>query len=515
MDLITSSFVTVFSPGNLLLMLAAIVGGLVAGALPGFTATMAVALLVPFTFTMDPTTGLIVLGAIYMSAIYGGSFSAILINTPGTPSSIGTTFDGYPMAKKGEGEKAITTATISSVIGGLVGVVALLFLSPPLAQIALKFGPPEYFWIAIFGLTIISSLSSGSLAKGFLGGLIGLLLSAIGIAPIGGDIRFTFGRPELQGGIPLVVALIGFFTIPEILSMVAHGHKAHAAASDETGYKKRKGVFWQTAREVFAQPGNLIRSSILGTIIGILPGAGGNIANLVAYNETKRVSKHPEKFGTGIIDGVIATESSNNATVGGGLIPLLTLGVPGTPVDAVIFGALMLQGLNPGPQLFTQNADIVYSFILSLFVATLLMAPIGILGGRWLNRFVTKVSLRYLAPSILFLAILGSYAIDNSLPEVFMMLIFGVIAYVLRELGFDAGPIVLGLILGPLAEQGLVQSMLMGTALAQPWLILFTRPISIVLIIMSLVSAAWPIVVAYRKRRKAGAQAEVKEYAQS
>ncbi len=511
MDLIASSFATVFTPGNLLLMLAAIVGGLVAGALPGFTATMAVALMIPFTFTMNPTTGLIVLGAIYMSAIYGGSFSAILINTPGTPSSIGTTFDGYPMAKKGEGEKAIVTATVSSVIGGLVGVVALLFLSPPLAQIALKFGPPEYFWVAIFGLTIISSLSSGSLAKGWLGGCIGLLLSAIGIAPIGGDIRFTFDRPELQGGIPLVVALIGFFTIPEILSMVARGHKAQVAAD----YVKRKGVFWQTTRQVLAQPGNLLRSSILGTIIGILPGAGGNIANLVAYNETKRASKHPEKFGTGIVDGVIATESSNNATVGGGLIPLLTLGVPGTPVDAVIYGALMLQGLRPGAQLFTENAGIVYAFILSLFVATLLMAPIGIYGGRWLNRFINKVSLRYLAPAILFLAILGSYAIDNSIPEVFMMLIFGVIAYVLRELGFDAAPIVLGLILGPLAEQGLVQSMLMGTAMAQPWLILFTRPISIILIVLSLVSAAWPLVVAYRKRRRDAEQAEVKSYAQS
>ncbi len=497
----------VFLPYNMLLMLAGIVGGLIAGALPGFSATMAVALIVPFTFTMNPTSGLITLGAIYMAAIYGGSFSAILINTPGTPSSIGTTFDGYPMAKKGKGWEAIITATVASVLGGLFGVLVLLFLAPPLAKVALRFGPPEYFWAAIFGLTIIASLASKSLLKGIIGGLFGLVLGMIGIDPVGGDVRFTFGIPQLQSGVALIVALIGFFCIPEVLTMVKEGNKAY----NTVGYQKKKGALLATTREIFRMPGNLLRSSVIGTIIGIIPGAGGNIANLVAYNEAVRASKHPEKFGTGIIDGVVATETSNNATVGGGLVPLLTLGIPGTPVDAVIYGALLLQGINPGPELFTTRANITYAFILSLFVATILMMPIGLYMGNMLHRMVSRVSLRFLAPSILFLSILGSYAIRNSVFDVAVMLTVGLAGYAVKELGFHPGPITLGLILGPMAEEGLLQATLMGKALPHPWMIFFNRPFSQVLIALSLISILWPLISRAVKRSK-GKEAAYEKY---
>lgn len=473
---------------NLFFVLAGTVAGMIVGALPGLTATMAVALLVPFTYTMGPVSGLVTLGAVYMGCIYGGAFSAILINTPGTPSSIGTTFDGYPMARQGRGEEAIVAATVASAFGGIVGVTALIFLSPPLTKIALSFGPAEYFWVGVFGLTIISSLSSGSFLKGMTGAAFGVLISTIGIAPIGGDVRFTFGVASMQGGIELIVILIGLFCIPELLSMVFQGSHEKEALQ----YRRQRGILRETTMKVLSKPVNLIRSSIIGTFIGILPGAGGNIANLVAYNEAKRNSKQPEKFGTGIIDGVVATESANNAVVGGGIIPLVTLGIPGAPPDAIIYGVLMLHGLRPGPELFSTRADITYTFMLALGLSAIVMVPVGIYGGRLLSRFVSTLPVRFLVPGIAILTIIGSYAIRNNYTDVFLMLLFGLIGFGLRYLGFQPAPIVLGLILGPLMETGLVQSYLIGQGYANPWFALVANPISWVLIAMSIFSFAWP-----------------------
>jgi len=487
-----------FTFQNLLLVIAGTVAGMIVGALPGLTATMAVALLVPFTYTMSAIGGLVTLGAIYMGCIYGGAFSAILINTPGTPSSIGTTFDGYPMARQGRGEEAIIAATVGSCIGGLFGVVCLIFLSPPLADIALKFGPAEYFWVGVFGITIISSLSAGAFLKGITGAAFGILISTIGIAPIGGDVRFTFGMPAMQGGVELIVILIGLFCIPELLNLVTQGE----SQSERVEYKRARGVLGKTTRHVLSMPGNLIRSSIIGTVVGILPGAGGNIANLVSYNEAKRASKTPEKFGTGIIDGVVATETANNAVVGGGMIPLVTLGIPGAPPDAIIYGVLMLQGLRPGPELFSERADITYTFMLAVGLSAIVMVPVGIYGGRLLSRFVATLSTRYLVPGIAILTMVGSYAIRNNFLDVILMLVFGVIGFGIRRLGFTAPPIVLGLILGPLMETGLVQAYLSGKAYASPWFALFVNPISWVLIAMSLFSFLWPYFGAFRGRLK-------------
>jgi putative tricarboxylic transport membrane protein len=488
----------VVSLQNLLLVVAGTVAGMIVGALPGLTATMAVALLVPFTYAMDAVSGLVLLGAIYMGCIYGGAFSAILINTPGTPSSIGTTFDGYPMARQGRGEEAIVAATVGSAFGGIFGVIALIFLSPPLASIALRFGPPEYFWVGVFGLTIISSLAAGSFLKGITGAAFGVLISTIGIAPIGGDVRFTFGVPAMQGGVDLIVILIGLFCIPEVLTIVSKGIGGHTAVE----YRRTKGVLWDTTKKVLSQRANLIRSSVIGTFIGILPGAGGNIANLVSYNEARRASKTPEKFGTGLVDGVVATETANNAVVGGGIIPLVTLGIPGAPPDAVIYGVLMLQGLHPGPELFAERADITYTFMLALGVSALVMVPIGIYGGRLLTRFVATLPARYLVPGIGILTIVGSYAIRNNFTDVILMLAFGVVGYALRYLGFHAAPIVLGLILGPIMEAGLVQTYLMGQGYSWPWLALFVNPISWVLIAMSFLSFLWPYFGSLKQRLK-------------
>jgi putative tricarboxylic transport membrane protein len=313
---------------------------------------MAVAVLVPFTFAMAPASGLIALGAIYTGAIYGGAFAAILVNTPGTPSSIATTFDGYPMAKRGDGGLAVTLATIASVCGGLIGAVSLILLAPPLANVALAFGPTEYFWLAVFGLTLISALSVGNTVKGLIGACLGLLLSAIGVAVVGGDVRYTLNSQMLLGGIDITSALIGLYCVPVIIDLVATKAPHLKVIEVEQGIR-----FFEALRLSMTRKFNLLRSSVIGTAVGILPGAGGSIAGLIAYSEARRTSKHPERFGTGEPDGVIATESANNATVGGGFIPTLVLGIPGTPPDAIILGALLVQGIKIGPTLFNDQAD--------------------------------------------------------------------------------------------------------------------------------------------------------------
>lgn len=490
----------VFQPAGLVLVVLGVSAGILVGALPGLTATMAIALLVPFTFTMDPIHGLAMLGGIYVGAIYGGSFSAILINTPGTPSAIATTFDGFPLAKRGEAYRAIVTATVASVIGGLIGVVFLLFLSPPLARISLKFGPPEFFWLAVFGLTIIAAVSPRSTLKGLIGGVIGLLIATVGIAPIEGAVRYNFGTVALQNGISLIPALIGFFCIPEVLRMVEDSSSSKSVVP----YKRQRRMVRRVFFAMIRKPWLLIRSSIIGTVVGIIPGAGGNIAGLLGYNEAVRASKNKERFGKGAWEGVAATESANNAEVSGSLIPLLTLGVPGAPPAAVLFGALLLQGMRPGMDLFTEHGRITYAFMFSLVLANLAILPLGLLLGGAAAKLLQKVRIQTMAPVIVFLSMIGSYAIYNNIADVYTMIVTGLVAHALRKAGFQPGPIVLGMILGPIAEQGLLQSILMGRAAGSPVGIFFTRPISFVLIALTVISIVTPIIVNRREQHGKG-----------
>ena len=485
-----AGLIDLLSPMTLLLVFVGTVAGMALGAMPGLSATMGLALLVPFTFAMEPGPGLVLLGAYYMGAIYGGSFTAILVNAPGTPSSIATAFEGYRMTKQGRSEEAIVAATVGSVVGGLVGVLFLLFLAPPLADFSLRFGPQEYFWVAVFGLTIIIGMSTGSVLKGLIGGALGILLGTVGIAPVGGDVRFTFGEPTLQGGVPLVPALIGLFTIPEVIKLVARRAREFDVQQDTTDEPRNA---MQMATDLVRRPRNVLKSSVIGSLIGILPGAGGSVANLVAYNEAKRTSKHPEEYGHGSAEGVVAAESANNGTVGGGFIPTLTLGVPGTPPDAIVLGVLLLQGLRPGADLFTQSGDLVYTFAFALALSALMMAPVGLIGGRALQRGVVRLPARYLAPAIAVMSIVGAYAIRSSVVDVVIMLVLGVLAYFLGRAGVGVAPIVLGLVLGPIAERGLVQGLLTSTELAQPWTSFFTRPLSIVLILMTVAGLLFPL----------------------
>lgn len=480
--------VEALTPFNLLLALAGVAAGTVIGALPGLTATMAIAVLVPFTFGMNPASALISLGAIYTGAIYGGAYPAILLNTPGTPSAIATTFDGYPMAKRGDGDLAITLACLASVCGGLVGATFLLILSPPLAEVALAFGPIEYFWLAIFGLTLISALSEGDLLKGLIGGCFGLMLSMIGVAEVGGDLRYTMDTQLLLGGLNVISALIGLYCIPVLIDLVAAPDPHLKLENQSSGYRLHEAlaIAW---RSKF----NILRSSLIGTVVGVLPGAGGSISSLVAYSEARRTSKHPSNFGKGEPDGILATESSNNATVGGGFIPTLVLGIPGTPPDAVILGALLVQGIRTGPSLFSGQSSIVYTFIYGLFIATLLMLPVGLLMGRGAFKTIVAIPKAVLVPTIGFLTIIGSYAVYNNVDDVTVMVLLGLIGWVLNRYGYRPSPIVLGIILGPIAEAGFVQGHLIGTARGSVWAEFFGRPLSLGIIVFIVISLAYPI----------------------
>ncbi|MCG6930773.1 MAG: tripartite tricarboxylate transporter permease [Desulfofustis sp.] len=477
------------TPINILLALSGVVAGTVIGSLPGLTATMAVAVLVPITFSMDPTAALIMMGAIYTGAIYGGAYSAILLNTPGTPSAIATTFDGFPMARKGQGDLAITLACIASVTGGLVGATFLLMLAPPLAEIALAFGPVEYFWLAMFGLTLISALSEGNILRGLIGACFGLLLASIGIAEISADVRFTFGSQVLLGGIETVTALIGLYCIPVLIDLVATPDRHLKVTHKPRGFRflEALGLAWKTKF-------SLLRSSVVGTIVGILPGAGGSIAGLVAYSEARRTSKNRDNFGKGEPEGVLATESANNATVGGGFIPTLVLGIPGTPPDAVILGALLVQGIRTGPSLFTEKASIVFTFIYGLYLATCLMLPVGLVIGRYAYQTIVTVPKALLVPTVAFMTLIGTYAIRNSISDMMIMVVLGVIGWTLNRFGFSPSPIVLGLILGRIAEQGFVQAWTIGAATGELWKMFFGRPISLVILAFILLSVFYPLI---------------------
>ncbi len=497
----------VFDFGNFFVLFAGVFMGIVFGALPGLTATMGLALLIPFTFTMSPTTGLIMLAGIYVGAMYGDAIPAVLINTPGTPAAIATTFDGFPLAQKGMAQHGLVAAAVASSFGSLVANIVLATSAPPLAEASLKFGPPEYFWLGIFGLTIIATLSAGFIAKGLLGGAIGVILSTVGMSPLGGDVRLTFGYPELQAGVELIVALIGFFCLPEILTNIV-GKRQKSYSSQKVTPKLK--VIWEVVTGLFKRPVLMLRSSLIGTVIGFAPGAGGNIASMVSYNEACRWDKHPEEFGKGTIKGVAASEAANSAMAPGSLIPLLTLGIPGSPPAAVILGALMLHGMRPGPELFTVHAPVIYAFIMGLLVAAFLVTIIGSFGSFIYARII-NIPAQYLAPAVIFMTVLGSYSIRNNMLDVWIMLLFGVIGYISNKLKFHPAPIVLGLILGPFIEEGLVQSILAGTASGSVFLYITARPISGVLIALSLMSALWPVFAKWKEKRRASCTCKVED----
>lgn len=490
MDFLTH-FVDVFQAGTMILLLIGLVVGIMLGATPGLSSTFACAVMLPLTLAMDQLPALVFLGSVLMGSTYGGAFSAILLNTPGTPQSITTTFDGFPMTKRGDGDLALTIACIVSAVGGLVGVLAFLALAPPLAKVALRFGPPEMFWLALFGLTVIASLSQGNLLKGLISGCIGLAISMIGIAVVSADSRFTLGFNGLSGGIHIIPATVGLLCLPVLFDMM--GSKEHHLAGAEKVVRMR---LREAGRIIRGQWTNLGYSSFIGTLIGILPGAGGAIASLIAYSGAKRsrraASERPA-YGEGNPGGVIASESANNATVGGGLVPTFVLGIPGSPPDAVILAALLIHGLQIGPSLFSNHATLVYSFTSGMLIASLLLIPVGLLMGRMIYRFVLQIPKSLLVPMIAFMTVMGGYAIRNNYYDVVIMVVLGAMGWVLTRLGFPTAPIVLGILLGPIAERGFSQTYMLGSARGDVVGAFFGSSISMVLVALILVGLLTPL----------------------
>lgn len=483
LSLMGAGFIHACSPINLLAMIASTALGITIGCLPGLSAAMGVALLLPVTFGMDPATGLIVLGGIYCGAIFGGSISAILIHTPGTPASAATAIEGYKLTLKGQAAKALTVACFASFCGGLLSCISLYFFSPLLAELAMQFKSPEYFWLSIFGLTIIAGVSSRSLIKGLMSGVLGLLISTIGMDPMEGVERFMFGQPTLYNGVNTTCALIGLFSMSQVLILAEKKIVERAKAA------KIKDKMTLSKAEVKRLMPTITRSWLIGNILGILPGAGATIACFMGYNEAKRFSKHKEEFGNGSIEGVAGSESANNAVTGGSLIPTLTLGIPGESVTAVLMGGLIIHGLQPGPELFTTYAGMTYTFFAGFVLVQFAMLFIGLWGSKMFAH-IARLSDRILIPCIFVLCVVGSYAIHNNFDEVIIMFVFGIIGYLVRKFDMNAAAIVLGLILGPIGENGLRRSLILSDG--DP-MILFSTPLCWMLIALCVVGILSPL----------------------
>ncbi len=488
-------FGDVFAPISFVLLLVGTIGGLILGATPGLSPTMAVALLIPFTFHLEAVQGLILLGAAYTSTVAGGAVSAILLKIPGAPANIATTLDGHTMAKKGEGARALQLSFLASAVGGIFGVLLLIFLTPLLAQWALAFGPSHLFWLAILGVTIIGSLDSASVVKGLLSGCIGLWLATIGFDDIMGAQRFIF-HSSLGGGINIIAALIGLFAIPQVLTMFAKGRRSDNIEVIEV----KRHAIGAAVKELLSRKRAMAIGTSVGSIIGLIPGVGGQIAGLVAYDQTKKFSPEREKFGTGHSEGVIAAESANNAMVGPSLVPLLTLSIPGSPTAAVLLGGLLIHGIFPGTDLFDNHPDVAWTFINSMLIGQVLMCLFGLYIAGLAAR-VAQVPQSVMAAVVLGLSVFGAYSVQSSMGDVYVMASLGVMMFFLERFGFSAAPLVLGLILGPIAEANFIQGSMIANATDGLAPYFFGGALNIVLIAIVIASIAYSVVMELRQNR--------------
>lgn len=492
--MIYEGFLAAMTPFNILYALFGTTLGIIMGAIPGIGSSMTMALLLPFTFWMTPEGALILLGSVYCGATFGGSISAILLNTPGTPASTATSFDGYPMAQQGRGMEAIGIAAMASFVGGIVGLLLLFFLSPPLAEISLQFGPAEFFLLTLFTFIIISvTVLKDSVVKGLIALGIGLLFSGIGYDPISGALRFTFGLPYLEDGIQLVPAIIGLFAISEVFAFVENGGTISNSI-------EAKGGFYEGFKQTFRYPGTLVRSTVIGSVIGALPGIGVSAANIIAYVAAKARSREPETFGKGNPEGVIAPESSNNAVTCTSLIPTLTMGIPGSSSAALLMGALMIHGLIPGSALFSTCGKVTYTFFFGLGLSNLFMLLVTMFTVRYLVK-ITIVDVGFLVPIIVSLCFIGSYAMRNNIGDAVITMGFGLLAYVMRKLGYPLICLLLPIILGSMMERGYHQSLMISGG---SFSIFWASPISRVILALTILSLLYPLVGYIKKTREKG-----------
>lgn len=491
MSNILLGFQTVASVQVLLFLVLGCVVGLVIGALPGLTGNMAIALMVPMTFGMNASVGLAFLAAIYCSSIYGGSISAILLGIPGTISSFATTLDGYPLAKKGKAGMALGTSTMASVFGGLFSAIVLLFLTPFLAEVALKFGPGEYFAVSLLGIACITSISGDDVPKGLLSGMIGLLIAVIGMDPQNGYPRLTFGNMNMLSGIGLVPSLIGLFGVVSVLRTAEACKRSKSNSS-----MPPVDSVWIGWRECLHQLPTWIRGSLIGTIVGIIPGAGTNVATFMAYDMEKKMSKDPESFGQGNVIGVAAPESANNAVTGGSLVPLLALGVPGNSTSALFLGAIMIHGMRTGPVFFTDHPDVIYGLFISIIIANIIMAPLGIFLLRYMKT-ILSVPEELLAGIILAFCVTGVFAIATNPFDVLVLIIFGLVGYFCYKFKIPTAPMIVAMVLGSMTENNMRQALV---ASGGSWDFLYKQPITLVVMVVAAASFFFPFIAARVKR---------------
>jgi len=488
LNLLYHGFGTVLSGYNLIALVLGSFFGIIIGAIPGLTATMGIALLIPFTFGMTPITGIVMLLGIYTGAIYGGGIASILINTPGTPAAAASCFDGYPMAKKGLAGKAIGIATISSGIGGTFTALCLAFFAPILANFALRFSAPEYFALATFGLSVTITLSGRSPVKGVISGLMGLLIAMIGLDPIGGFQRFTFGLTEMSGGISFVPMLIGLFALSEGF------HQVEVILSAPRISAKLNNIL-PTFQDIKSCIPAYLRACPIGLIVGITPAIGADTAAFLSYAETKRASKHPETFGTGEPAGVAAAQCGENASTGGDVLPMITLGIPGDACTAVLMGALTIHNLQPGPMLFQNHADTVHQIFAGMISANIVFVILGLIFARFFAK-VINIDRKFLVPMIFITCMVGSYAINNVLFDLITCVIFGMIGYIMLRFDFPVAPMVLAQILGSMMESNFRRSLSMSQG---DFLIFFTRPITVIILAL----AVFTTIVSVRRQNQA------------
>jgi putative tricarboxylic transport membrane protein len=481
MDAFLAGMAVLLDPYMLWIILAGTVLGVIVGALPGLSGSTTAALLLPITITMSPVASIAFLGAIYCAANFGGSITAILINTPGDPSASATAYDGYPMALRGEAGRALGISTIASAVGGIFSVLVLIVAAPLLARAAYNFGPPEYFALAVFGLSMLAAVGSAAGIRNLIAGAFGVLLATIGIDLTTGVERFTFGVPELSEGLNLVPVLTGLFAISEMLVQAGQLHVVPERLGLNAMKLPSRADFRKCAKAMGI-------SSVLGTFIGILPALGATTAALIAYNETKRWSKYKDEFGKGSVEGIAGPEAANNAAVGGSMVPTLALGIPGSATTAIILAGLIVQGVRPGPHLFNEQPTLLYAVFASMLASNLMYVVLGLFAAKLFAR-ITLIPDAILWPGVLVFAVIGAYGPNQSMVDVWVMLIFGVIGFLMRRFGFSPAPLVMGLVLGTMVEETLKQSLLIFD---QNWLLFFTRPIVVALFFVTILSIAAP-----------------------
>lgn len=499
LELLGTGIVTVLQWKYLLPLFMGTLAGVVGGALPGVTITMTIIVLLPFTYGLEPLAGLAAMTGVYVGGSAGGLITACLLGIPGTPSAIATTFDGFPMARNGHPGRAIWLGVWSSFFGGLVGGLFLILVTGPLAQIALAFGPWEYFSLFILAMAMVAGLAEASLVKGLISTAIGLLITVIGTDPIGGLPRLAFGSDFIGGGFPFLPVLIGIFAFAQIMTDIEKMRQPGAEGKAVAGRPSLSVAHLKVIGEILARPFLFLWSVIVGIMIGVLPAIGGSAASVLAYDQAKKFSKTPELFGTGHPEGIIASESSNNANVGGSLVTIMAFGIPGDAVTAVMLGAMTIHGIQSGPLFVSQHADLAYGIYASYIVAHFLMLVI-IWGSAFFALRLTSIRLAVLAPVVLVLCVLGAYALNNTMQSVYVLLIFGVLGYALVKAGFPLAPLILGLILGDQIELNLIRAIMTD---GNPWLFL-TRPISGGLLIAAALSVAAAIWQHFRHQKRTG-----------